>query len=146
MQFDHIGVVVEEIAEGRSFLESAFGITRWTEVFDDPGIGVYVQFGMGSNGPCYELIAPREEKSPISVALRTGKAILNHVAYLVPDLDAAAEKLCNEGAMPVSEAQPAVAYEQQRVQFFLSPLRFIVELIEAPEHLHKFVSSERVSQ
>jgi methylmalonyl-CoA/ethylmalonyl-CoA epimerase len=40
MQFDHIGLVVSDMAEGREFLEGMFGVDRWTEVFEDPGIGV----------------------------------------------------------------------------------------------------------
>ena len=138
MKFDHIGVVVADIEEGRELLSAMFAIKRWTTVFDDPGIDVYVQFGIGSDGPCYELIAPRSDKSPISVALRTGKGILNHVAYLVPDVAKAADFLRETGCLPVSEAQPAVAYEGKNVQFLLSPLRFIVELIEAPDHRHHF--------
>ena len=75
MRFDHLGIVVADIAEGRDILNAMFDIQRWTEVYEDPGIGVYVQFGIGSDGPCYELIAPFGEGSPISVALKTGKGI-----------------------------------------------------------------------
>ena len=140
MKFDHVGVVVADIAEGRHMLQTLFGIRNWTEIFEDPGIGVFVQFGIGSDGPCYELIAPRGNASPVSVALKTGKGILNHVAYLVADLEAASEALREAGCLPVAEAQPAVAYNGHTVQFFLSPLRFIVELIEAPEHQHSFAA------
>jgi methylmalonyl-CoA/ethylmalonyl-CoA epimerase len=140
MKFDHIGVVVADIGEGRQMLHALFGIQNWTEMFEDPVIGVFVQFGIGSDGPCYELIAPRGEKSPVSVALRTGKGILNHVAYLVSDLESAGKGLREAGWMPVAEAQPAVAYNGRTVQFFMSPLRFIVELIESPEHQHSFAT------
>jgi len=138
MVFDHLGVVVEDMEEGRAFLSKAFSVNRWTQVFEDPVIGVFVQFGIAANGPCYELVAPRGDASPVSVALRTRKAILNHVAYLVPDLDAAAEALMEEGCFPVGKAMPAVAYNQRRVQFFSSPLSFIIELIEAPDHDHVY--------
>lgn len=139
MNFDHIGIVVADIAEGERLLGAMFGIENWTAVIEDPGIGVYVQFGIGQDGPCYELIAPLRADSPISVALRTGKGILNHVAYLVFDLARAAEELRDLDCMPVADAHPAVAYDGKLVQFFLSPLRFIVELIEAPGHRHSFL-------
>jgi methylmalonyl-CoA/ethylmalonyl-CoA epimerase len=138
MKFDHIGIVVEDITGGRRVMQSLFGIERWTEVFTDPGIGVYVQFGIGADGPCYELIAPLRDQCPITNALRTGKGILNHVAYIVPDIASTAARLRDQGCFPVAEAQAAVAYGGRLVQFFQSPLRFIIELIEAPEHSHEF--------
>lgn len=138
MNFDHVGIVVADIADGQQLLTAMFGIQRWTEVFEDPGIGVYVQFGIGSDGPCYELIAPLGEESPISVALKTGKGILNHVAYLVADLKSAASGLVEAGCLPVGREQPAVAYNGHLVQFFRSPAKFIVELIEAPGHQHPY--------
>jgi methylmalonyl-CoA/ethylmalonyl-CoA epimerase len=138
MNFDHVGIVVTDIAEGQQLLTAMFGIRRWTKVFEDPGIGVYVQFGIGRDGPCYELIAPLGEDSPISVALKTGKGILNHLAYLVSDLEFVANGLMEAGCLPVGKAQPAVAYDGRLVQFFRSPAKFIVELIEAPDHQHPY--------
>jgi methylmalonyl-CoA/ethylmalonyl-CoA epimerase len=140
LQFDHIGLVVKDMAEGREFLGSAFGIDRWTEVFEDPGIGVYVQFGRTEEGPCYELIAPLGEQSPVINAMKSGKNILNHVAYLVADLDAEGEKLRDKGCGATGPAKPAVAYGGARVQFWISPLRFMVELIEASGHQHVYKS------
>lgn len=140
MKFDHVGVFVKEIAKGRELLGDMFGIARWTEVFADEGIGVYVQFGIAADGPCYELVAPLGEHSPVEGALRAGKNILNHVAYLTPDLDAEGERLRSLGSVAVAAAQPAVAYDGRLVQFWLSPLRFIVELIEAPEHQHSYIA------
>jgi len=138
MKFDHIGLVVEDMASGRQLLDELFGRQRWTQVFEDPGIGVFVQFGVAEDGPCYELIAPLGPDSPVSSALRSGKNILNHVAYLVDDLDAAATTFETAGCRPVIVPKPAVAYNGCRVQFFQSPLRFLIELIEAPGHRHSF--------
>lgn len=144
MKFDHIGVVVADIAEGQQLLNAMFGIQRWTKVIEDTGIGVYVQFGIGPDGPCYELISPLSAKSPVSVALKTQKGILNHVAYLVPNLHSAASTLLDAGCMLVSEPQPAVAYDGHLVQFLLNPMMFIVELIEAPEHQHSYIEYESI--
>jgi methylmalonyl-CoA/ethylmalonyl-CoA epimerase len=138
LQFDHIGLVVADMAEGREFLESTFGIDRWTEVFEDPGIGVYVQFGQAEQGPCYELISPLGESSPVATALKRGINILNHVAYLTPDLDSAAKILQEKGSMMAGPAKPAVAYGGARVQFWVTAQRFMVELIEAPGHQHAY--------
>jgi methylmalonyl-CoA/ethylmalonyl-CoA epimerase len=138
LQFDHIGLVVSDMAEGRTFLEDMFGIDRWTKVFEDPGIGVYVQFGSAAEGPCYELISPLGEASPVATALKRGINILNHVAYLTEDLDADANRLQALGSMITGPAKPAVAYGGARVQFWITPQRFMVELIEAPGHEHTY--------
>ncbi|QNI38377.1 VOC family protein [Edaphobacter sp. 4G125] len=138
MQFDHIGLVVSDMAEGREFLESMFGLDRWTEVFEDPGIGVYVQFGRTEEGPCYELIAPFGEASPVATALKRGVNILNHVAYLTANLDKDAKRLEGQGSIMAGPPKPAVAYEGARVQFWITPQRFMVELIEAPGHQHSY--------
>jgi methylmalonyl-CoA/ethylmalonyl-CoA epimerase len=138
LRFDHIGLVVNDMSEGRAFLEEMFGIDRWTEVFEDPGIGVYVQFGRAAEGPCYELISPRGEASPVMTALKRGINILNHVAYLTTDLDVDAKRLEEKGAMMAGPAKPAVAYDGARVQFWITPQRFMVELIEALGHEHSY--------
>ena len=138
LKFDHIGLVVADMADGRQFLEGMFGIDRWTQVFEDPGIGVYVQFGGAGDGPCYELISPLGETSPVTTALKRGVNILNHVAYLTADLDADAERLQARGSMMAGPAKPAVAYGGARVQFWITPQRFMVELIEAPQHEHVY--------
>jgi methylmalonyl-CoA/ethylmalonyl-CoA epimerase len=141
LKFDHVGLVVSEIEAGRRFLADAFQIEDWTDVFADPGIGVYVQFGWAEGGPCYELIAPLGENSPVSTALKSNKNILNHVAYLVKDIAVEGDKLRALGSMPVGAPQPAVAYGGSDVQFFISPLRFMIELIEAPRHRHAYKAS-----
>jgi len=139
LRFDHIGVAVAEIEAGRKFFEDALGIARWTEIFADPGLGVSVQFGLGEDGPCYELIAPLGENSPVATALRGGQRVLNHVAYLTADLEAEGRRLAGQGCCAAGPAHPAVAYAGRRVQFWVSPLRFMVELIEAGEHEHSYL-------
>ncbi len=139
-RFDHIGVVVGELATGRELLQAMLDVSYWTEVFEDADIGVLVQFGRSETGPCYELIAPFGEASPIAGSLRGGRNVLNHVAYLVADLDAEGARMLEQGCIATGAAQPAVAYGRRRVQFWMSPLRFMVELIEAPEHEHVYIT------
>jgi methylmalonyl-CoA/ethylmalonyl-CoA epimerase len=138
MQFDHVGVAVKRLNTGRKHLSGVFEIERWTEVFDDSVNRVSVQFGLDPSGICYEIIAPLGDASPIAEALRTGGRILNHVAYRVPDLAASAARLDDKGCVPAGEPKPAVAYGGCAIQFFISPLNLIIELIEAPHHAHVF--------
>lgn len=142
MTFDHLGVVVKSIAKGRQSLESILAIKDWTVEFRDPINGVVIQFGRDPAGICYELLEPLDSDSPVYPALSAGKAILNHVAYLVTDLSAGSEHMRNTGAAPTSEPKPAIAYGGKRIQFFATPLRFVVELIEAPGHRHEYLRTD----
>lgn len=150
LHFDHIGIVVADLAQGRHHLTQTLALTRWTVPFDDPGLGVSVQFGTDHNGgPTLELIAPLGDSSPVANALSKGQRILSHVAYCTPDLAASAAHLIAEGCTPTAPGHPAVAYNGQRVQFFISPLRFVIELIECPAvpgqppgHQHAFFDPE----
>jgi len=139
LELDHLGLIVPDIAAGRAFLEAALGITHWTPVIDDPTLSVSVQFGATpANTLTYELIAPFGKTSPIANALRSGKHILNHLAYLTPNLEASGERLRQAGCYAAGAPQPALAYAGRRIQFWMSPLRFVIELIEKPGHRHNF--------
>jgi len=143
LALDHIGLIVTDLATGRDFLAAALGITRWTPVTDDPTLHVSVQFGAATGHQLtYELIAPFGEQSPIANALRSGKHILNHLAYLTPDLEASGKHLRESGCYPTGDPLPALAYEGRLVQFWISPLRFVIELIEKPGHTHPFADPE----
>lgn len=138
--FDHLGVIVSDLGEGRAFLEKALGMGRWTEAIEDVGLGVTVQFGAaaGAVGPVFELVAPLGTASPVAGQLGRGKGVLNHLAYRTEDLAAAAEHLRTTGCFPTSAPHPALAYGGALVQFWVSPLRFLIELIAKPEHEHAF--------
>jgi methylmalonyl-CoA/ethylmalonyl-CoA epimerase len=87
-------------------------------------------------------LEPLGESSPVRVALSDRRALLNHVAYLVPDLADAAAKLRSQGCVPTGAPRRAIAYGGRSIQFFLTPLYFLLELIEAPDHEHAFEWSE----
>jgi methylmalonyl-CoA/ethylmalonyl-CoA epimerase len=138
MQFDHIGVIAFSLEDGRAALSAVLDIPRWTEEYADPVNQIYAQFGADSSGVCYELIVPFGESSPVTKALRSGKNILSHVAYLVSDLTKAGDQLRAAGAVPTSDPKPAVAYGGKQIQFFVTPMRIMIELIEAPAHRHLY--------
>jgi methylmalonyl-CoA/ethylmalonyl-CoA epimerase len=140
MQFDHLGLVVKSVAKGRRVLGDLLEIRAWTVEFADTVNGVVCQFGRDASGVCYELLEPLGEDSPVLPALQSGRAILNHTAYLVDDLAAAGAKLQRNGCARTAEPKPAIAYGGRRIQFFVTPLRFVIELIEAPGHEHAYVA------
>jgi methylmalonyl-CoA/ethylmalonyl-CoA epimerase len=130
MKFDHIGLFVRDLAHGRETLATILPVGQWTAPVDDPLIRVSVQFGLDPAGIRYELVAPFGPGNPVEGALAAGTNILNHVAYLTPDLDAEIRRQRRAGAVPTGPARPAVAFGGRRVIFLLTPLRFILELIE----------------
>ncbi len=130
MKFDHVGLFVADLEIGRQKLSALLPITHESTPIDDPVIKVRVQFCTDSSGIRYELVAPFGEGNPVSLSLENGKAILNHVAYVVTDLKAETIRLRKEGAFPLGPAKPAIAFDGRLVMFFLTPLRFIIELIE----------------
>jgi methylmalonyl-CoA/ethylmalonyl-CoA epimerase len=138
LKFDHLGVVVPSLDEGRAHLSAALEIPYWSREFADPLNGVFVQFGRDPLAMCYELVAPLGENSPVALALRKGQVILNHVAYRVEALESQVNRLRNLRFRPLGSPKPAVAYEGRNIQFLMSPLNFIVELIEHPKHAHAF--------
>lgn len=132
MIFDHIGLFVPDLAVGHRHLTGMLPIVDTTEPIDDPGLKVRVQFCIDTSAIRYELVAPFGEGNPVSGVLESGKNILNHVAYRVADIQIENERLRDEGAVPLGPAQPALAFAGRPVMFLLTPLRFIVELIEDP--------------
>jgi methylmalonyl-CoA/ethylmalonyl-CoA epimerase len=140
VQFDHLGIVVKSVAKGRKALTEVLSIRDWTAEIRDPVNGVLLQFGRDPAGVVYEVLEPLDEKSPVYNALATGKGILNHIAYRVSDLAAHAAAMRRAGCAPTSEPKPAVAYGGRNIQFFITPLRLIIELIEAPDHVHRYLA------
>jgi methylmalonyl-CoA/ethylmalonyl-CoA epimerase len=138
MKFDHIGIVARTLAEGRVLLEGIFEITGWTAEFCDPVNGVYVQFCRDTSKIVYEVIAPLGDHSPIQGALSTRTNILNHVAYTVANLSEEHARLRSNGVIGIGRPKPAIAYGGKRIQFFVTPARFILEIVEAPDHEHIF--------
>lgn len=138
MVFDHLGVIVPDLAHGRSVLAAALGIRFWTAEFDDPVNDVFVQFGRCGSGMCYEAVAPRSPGSPVRNALKKRINVFNHIAYRVADLATEAKRLQRAGFTAIADARPAVAYDQHVIQFFVNADLFLLELIEAAEHRHLY--------
>jgi len=141
-KFDHLGMVVKKLDRAHAVLSETLGITTWTTPITDPVNGVHLQFGCDRSGMVYELLQPIDKNSPVFAALTSGHGILNHVAYLVAGLEAGAEHLLRCDSVPTGPPNVAIAYGGARIQFFVTPLNFIIELIEAQHHSHIY---DRVS-
>ena len=138
MRFDHIGIATISLDHGRQLLTGSIGIRAWTALYRDEVNDVWVQFGHCASGICYELVAPLSPRSPIARAIDKKTNVINHLAYLVDDLEASATRLVDNGFIPVGVPRPAIAYENRPIQFFVSESRLLIELIEAPDHHHRY--------
>lgn len=130
MKFDHVGLFVRTLAGGQTHLAALLPISQWTVPVDDPVINARIQFGTDSSGVRYELVAPLEPGGPVDQALATGNNLLNHIAYRVADLDGQIRRLRRQGCIPTGAPKPAAAFGGRRVVFLLTPLHFILELVE----------------
>ena len=138
LTFDHIGILAKDVDAAAMELGDAIDAVEATVRFDDPGLTVSVRFLRDRSGVVYELIAPLGEASVVSGALRKNANIINQLAYKTSSLSADAALLKVKGYMPLGPAKPALAFGGGHVQFMMSPMGFIVELIEAPAHSHHF--------
>jgi len=136
--FDHVGVVVKSLDKGRWHFISALGVNEWTDPLEDPLNGVNLQFGRDASGTVYELLSPLNAESPVAGTLVARKNLLNHVAYRIPDLAEAAATLREARCFPTADPKTAIAFGGALIQFFVTPIDTIVELIEAPDFAHDF--------
>ena len=136
--FDHIGLVVPDLDTGADQIGRTLPVTGWTARFDDAGLGVSVQFARDAGGVVFELIAPLGDRSPVAAIVKKREGILNQLAYRVADLAAAAQAMRAARAVPLGRPAPAIAFGGAQVQFFMSQMNVVIELIEAPAFAHDF--------
>jgi methylmalonyl-CoA/ethylmalonyl-CoA epimerase len=130
MKFDHIGIFVKSLEIGQKHLTKIFKINNWSQIYYDPVQKVDVQFGYDISNICYELVAPNGENNPVDKVLKDGKNVLNHVAYKVNNINDEIVRLQNNRCLLISGPNPAIAFENKKIAFLYTPLKFIIELIE----------------
>ena len=130
MEFNHIGIFVNKLENGREELNNLFKIKKWQKPIIDNIQGVKVQFGYDASGICYELVAPYSNINPVDNVLNQGKNILNHVAYKVDNIDEAIKRLQKLNNILITGPVEAKAFDNKKIAFLFTKLRFIIELIE----------------
>ena len=139
--FDHVGIVVPDLEFGCTALTGTLRPRAWTQRFDDVRLGVSVRFAQDIAGVVYEVIAPLGSNSPILSALAKGHHI-HQLAYRTSSLDRAVMRLrIDRWAVPTGTAVPALAFGGARVQFLMTRLGFVIELIESDCVVHEFAAT-----
>ena len=130
MKFHHVGIFVSDIKIGREYLVKLLPFKKFSKIYNDKNLGVSVQFLEDDNKIVFEIVAPFSKPNPTENVLKSGKNILNHVAYMTKDFDNICKAFRNEGAIPLCEPKKALAFNNNRIMFFLTNLKFIIEIIE----------------
>jgi len=129
MKFHHLGIFVPNIKRGEKFFRSLIKIKKTSKIINDKKLGVKVKFLYDSKNVCYELVAPFGSKNPVSKVLSKKANIINHIAYKVKNLNQAITYMRKKNCAPITQPMLAKAFKK-KVIFFLTPLNFIIELIE----------------
>jgi len=131
-RIDHIGVAVEELEPAlelyRDRLELALA---HREVVAEQGVEA-VLLDLGENH--VELLAPLSAETPVGKFLARQGPGLHHVAYQVPDIEAALAKLKLQG-MQLIDAEPRTGIRGSRVAFVhpRSTLGVLTEIVQPAE-------------
>ena len=127
---DHIGIFVKNIPFGIKELKKIFNVKKKSKIFNDKFLKVKIQFVYDKRGNCYELVAPFGKNSPVNNVIRSKKNILNHLAFITSNFNKDFQNLIKKGLFAITMPAKAVAFNNAKIVFLLSPLGFIVELIE----------------
>ncbi len=130
MRFHHLGFFCRSIEIGLTHFQGIHQITDISKVYRDVQLGVEVQFFIVDGFLRYELVAPFGKKNPVDGVLDSKKNILNHVGYITDDFDKEVISLREKKHMVIAGPKPALAFGNKRVIFFLTPLGYIIEVIE----------------
>jgi methylmalonyl-CoA/ethylmalonyl-CoA epimerase len=113
-RIDHIGVAVDDLDAAIALHETAYGMALvHREVVSEQGVEA-VLLDVGENH--VELLRPLSEDTPVGRFLASRGPGLHHVAYQVPDIEAALAALKREGARLIDET-PRTGIRSSRVAF-----------------------------
>jgi len=131
LPLDHVGIAVRSIAEALPLFKLITGGDGSpTEEVADQGVAVAF---VGSGEGRIELIEPIAPESPVARFLERRGPGLHHLAYAVPDLPAALERLRRAGIQLVDQ-EPRIGAHGRRVAFLhpSSTGGVLIELVERP--------------
>jgi methylmalonyl-CoA/ethylmalonyl-CoA epimerase len=131
MRFEHIGIAVENIENYfETVLASGFDCKLISPVYMDVLQDSKVAFAKTCDGTKIELIEPLSSESPVSTILRNRRGGLHHLCFRADHFEQDLEKLRKNKFILVSPPKQAIAFNNRRVAFFLSPANELIELLE----------------
>ena len=130
MIFHHLGIFVKSIDKASIILSRDLKAKKASPIIVDKNLQVKVQFFKYANNLIFELVEGIGSKNPVKSSLDQNKNLLNHIAYKTNEFDFQMNKLIKKGYIQISKVSNSIAFKGKKIVFFLSPLNFIIELIE----------------
>ena len=130
MIFHHLGIFVKSIDKASIILSRDLKAKKASPIIVDKNLQVKVQFFKYANNLIFELVEGIGSKNPVKSSLDQNKNLLNHIAYKTNEFDVQMNKLIKKGYIQISKVSNSIAFKGKKIVFFLSPLNFIIELIE----------------
>jgi methylmalonyl-CoA/ethylmalonyl-CoA epimerase len=113
-RIDHVGVAVEDLDAAIALHETTYGMALvHREVVEEQGVEA-VLLDVGENH--VELLRPLSADTPVGRFLTKRGPGLHHVAYQVPDIEAALRALSSAG-VELIDATPRTGIRSSRVAF-----------------------------
>jgi len=131
MVFDHIGIIVNNIDKATEILMDDHDLKIYGDKIIEPEINVIIQFLVDSKGLRYEIIEPNHPNSPLhKIIVNKNINKIHHIAYQVNNIDEKCEYFRQQGYGYLTKYFRAKIFDNARVIFLMSPIGFVIELIE----------------
>ena len=131
MKFDHVGIVVASVTEALEVWKPFLG-TPSSPPEEVPGNDIRVAF-LAAGELHVELVEPTSLRSPVSKFLATRGPGMHHIAFAVPDVDAALAGVVARGGRVIDHSARRGA--RGRLVGFAHPSAFGGVLVEFVEEL-----------
>jgi hypothetical protein len=128
LSFNHIGLFVKNIKKSEKYIAPFLKLNKKKIIFDKK-LKIKVKLYFDNKKICYELVEPYGRNNPVSGFLKRGSNILNHIAYSTKNFRLAITFLKKKNFMQISKINYSKVFKG-KIVFFLSPLNYIVEIIE----------------
>ena len=126
--FNHIGIFVSNIKKSEKYLKPFFNLNKKKIIFDKR-LKIKVKLYFDNSKVCYELVEPYGKDNPVAGYLKRGSNILNHIAYSTKNFNRTVDNLKKKKFTQISKINYSKVFKG-KIIFFLSPLNYIVEIIE----------------
>lgn len=133
LPLDHVGIAVESLDAAIPLFQRLTGGAPSDRLrVEDQGVEVAF---LGTGTGRIELLEPLSPESHVGRFLKRRGQGIHHLAYRVPDLDAALARLTAAGIEPI-DAVPRIGAHGSRVAFLhpRSTGGVLIELVEAPRN------------
>ena len=131
LNIDHVAIAVRDLDEALARFSALYGVQPISrELVEEQGVEEAM---LAIGGSHIQLLQPTGPQTPVGRFLTKRGEGIHHVAYAVPDIEAALEHLKAEGAALVDET-PRIGGGGKRIAF-VHPKAFggaLTELVEIP--------------